>query len=79
MAATAKLKRQRKLERVAAHEETTVNQFVLSNAVATAERVIEAHERVVLSATNWEAFHEALLNPPAPNAALRYPADRAHG
>ncbi len=34
MAAAAELKRQRKLERAATYEETTVSQFVLSNAVA---------------------------------------------
>ncbi len=25
------------------------------------------------AATDWDAFHEALLNPPAPNAALKGP------
>ncbi len=49
----------RKLERAAACEETTVSRCVLSNAVA-------ATERVVLPATDWDAFHEALLNPPPP-------------
>ncbi len=65
-----------KLERAAAYEETTISRFVLSNAVAAAERVIEARERIVLSATDWDAFHEALLNPPTPNAALRRAAHR---
>ena len=41
----------RKLERAAAYEETTVSRFVLHNAVAAAERVIEARERIVLPAT----------------------------
>ena len=39
-------------------------------------RIIEARERFVLPATDWDAFHEALLNPPAPNAALRRAARR---
>ena len=43
----------RKLERAAAYEETTISQFVLSNAVAAAERVIEAHEKIPLSAMDW--------------------------
>ncbi len=64
------------LERAAAYEETTVSRFVLRNAVAAAERVIEAHERIVLPATDWDAFHDALLNPPTPNAALRRAARR---
>ena len=66
----------RKLERAAAYEETTVSRFVLANALAAAERVIEAHEKIVLSATDWDAFHDALLHPPEPNAALRRAADR---
>ena len=74
-------KSKRKLERAAAYQETTVSRFVLNNAVAAAERVIEARERIVLPATDWDAFHDALLNPPAPNAALRRgcaPLSRAH-
>ena len=66
----------RKLERAAAYEEMSVSRFVLSNAVAAAERVIEAREHIVLTATDWDAFHDALLNPPAPNTALRRAAYR---
>ena len=69
----------RKLERAAAYEETTVSRFVLNNAVAAAERVIEARERMVLPATDWDAFHDALLDPPAPNPALRRAAKRYRG
>lgn len=66
----------RKLERAAAYEETSISQFVLSNAVEAAERVIKGRERVALSASDWDAFHDALLNPPGPNAALRQAARR---
>ena len=66
----------RKLERAAAYEETTVSRFVLDNAVAAADRVIQKRERIVLPATDWDAFHDALLNPPTPNAALRRAARR---
>ncbi len=87
MAETAGLKQQRmhlrldagskhKLERAAAYEQTTVSRFVLNNAVAAAERVIETRERVVLPATDWDAFHDALLDPPDPNAALKRAAHR---
>ena len=69
-------KAKRKLERAAAYEETTVSRFVLANAVAAAERVIEARERIVLPATDWDAFRRVLLDPPAPNAALRRAARR---
>ena len=48
-----------------------MGRFVIVNAVAAPECVIDSHEKVVLSATDWEAFHEALLDPPEPNAMLR--------
>lgn len=64
------------LERAAAYEDTTLSRFVVRNAVAAAKRMIEAHERIVLPATDWDAFHDALLRPPAPNTALRRVACR---
>ena len=66
----------RTLERAAAYEETTVSRFVLSSAIAAAERVIESRERIVLPATDWDTFYDALLNPPEPNEALRAAAHR---
>ena len=66
----------RKLERAAAYEQVSVSRFVINNAVAAAERIIEARERVVLPATDWQAFHEALLAPPPPNPALKRAARR---
>jgi uncharacterized protein (DUF1778 family) len=82
MAETTGLKRDRmhlrldaktkhKLERAALYTETNVSDFVLANAITAAERVIESHERMGLSAQDWDAFHEALLHPPKPNAALK--------
>jgi uncharacterized protein (DUF1778 family) len=82
MAGTAGLKRdrmhlrldaktKRTLERAAVYTETNVSDFVLANAVSAAKRIIDSHERVSLSAADWDAFHKALLNPPKPNAALR--------
>lgn len=87
MAQTADLKRdrmhlrldartKRKLERAAAYEETSVSKFVLANAVAAAERVIDSHERNVLSAAEWEAFYDALVDPPEPNPVLKKAARR---
>ena len=66
----------RTLERAAAYEETTVSRFVLSSAIAAAERVIESRENIVLPATDWDTFYDALLNPPEPNEALRAAAHR---
>ena len=69
-------KTKRKLERAAAYEETTVSAFVLANAVAAAERVIASHEKITLSARDWDAFYDALVNPPEPNEKLRQAARR---
>jgi len=66
----------RKLERAAAYADTTVSDFVLANAVAAAERVIEAHEKVTLSDVDWDAFHDALISPPEPNEKLKAAARR---
>ena len=69
-------KTKRKLERAAAYEETTVSDFVMANALAAAERVIDSHEKITLSAKDWEVFHDALVNPPEPNERLRQAARR---
>jgi uncharacterized protein (DUF1778 family) len=66
----------RKLERAAAFEETSVTEFVLANAVAAAERVNDMHEKVTLSAKDWDVFYDALLNPPEPNDRLKTAARR---
>ncbi len=87
MAPTAELKRdrmhlrldaktKRKLERAAAYEQRSVSEFVLANALAAAERVIETHERITLSARDWDVFYDALINPPEPNEKLREAARR---
>ena len=49
--------------------------FVLSCAGGAAKRGIESHEVITLSARDWDAFREALINPPEPNQELR---DAAH-
>ncbi len=69
-------KTKRKLERAAAYEETSVTDFVLATAVAAAERVIDSHEKIALSAKDWEVFHDALIDPPEPNEKLREAARR---
>jgi uncharacterized protein (DUF1778 family) len=69
-------KTKRKLERAAAYEEKTVSDFVLSNALTAAERVIESHEKITLSDRDWDAFYNALLKPPSPSQRLREAARR---
>ena len=66
----------RTLERAAAYQEMTLNRFVLSSAIAAAERVIESREKTVLPATDWDTFYDALFNPPEANEALRAAAHR---
>jgi len=69
-------KTKRKLERAAAYEESSVTDFVLANAVAAAERVIDSHEKITLSAIDWEVFYKALIKPPEPNRKLKEAARR---
>jgi uncharacterized protein (DUF1778 family) len=64
-------KAKRKLERAAAYEGTSVSDFVLGEAVAAAERVIAAREKVTLAPADWDAFYNALVHPPKPNAKLK--------
>jgi uncharacterized protein (DUF1778 family) len=76
-------KTKRTLERAAAYTETSVSEFVLSNAVDAAARVIRERERTTLSPTDWDVFYDALINPPEPNdrlrAAVRRYRERASG
>lgn len=69
-------KTKRKLERAAAYQEKTVTDFILANAVAAADSVIDAREKITLSQKDWNAFHDALLDPPAPNRKLKEAARR---
>ncbi len=69
-------KTKRRLERLAAYDETTMSDFVLSNAVAAAERVTDPHEKIVLTAQDWDIFCDALINPPEPIERLREAARR---
>ncbi len=59
------------IERAAALRGKTVADFVSTVLQAAAEKVIQDHEVMSLSGKDREAFIEALLNPPAPNAALK--------
>jgi hypothetical protein len=43
---------------------------------AAAERIINSHEKITLSARDWEVFYDALVNPPEPNERLKEAARR---
>jgi uncharacterized protein (DUF1778 family) len=57
-------------------EGRTLTDFVIASVQAAACRVIEQHQTIKLSIEDSEAFVDALLNPPKPNAALRAAASR---
>ena len=69
-------KTKHKLERAAAYEETSVTEFVLAKAIAAAEQIIDAREKIVLSAPDWALFYDALIHPPKPNQKLKNAARR---
>jgi|SRR6185437_2300033 uncharacterized protein (DUF1778 family) len=64
------------LERAASLRGTTLTDFVLSSAQEAATRTIKDFEILTLCDEAREVFVNALLNPPAPNDALRAAADR---
>lgn len=61
----------KKLERAAAFSGKTVTDFVLSNALDAADRVLAEHEVITLSDEDWDVFFDALVNPPEPNENLK--------
>lgn len=65
------------LVKAAAIQGRTLSDFVVDALLEKAERVIEAHEVIVLTEEDRRVFFEALRNPPPPNAALRK-AHQAH-
>ena len=61
----------RRIEQAAAFAGKTVSSFILSSALATAERTIREHETMALSRRDAEVFLDAIVNPPRPSAKLR--------
>src|SRR6476469_11133583 len=62
---------QKELLQLAAEiEGTTITDFVVRSAQTEARRIIEEHTRLQLSLEDSQAFVEALLNPPEPNARM---------
>ena len=64
------------IERAASLRGTSVTDFVLSAAQQAAMETIRDFEMLSLGGKASQAFVDALLNPPAPNAALRAAAKR---
>lgn len=60
-----------KLEKAARYNHKTLSEFVLSQALIAAEKIISEHEQITLSAADWDLFLEALENPPPRNNKLK--------
>ncbi len=50
---------------------SNLSAFVIDTVRARAQRLVEEHERIVLSNRARDRFLDVLENPPAPNEALR--------
>jgi len=59
------------LDRAAAYARVSVSEFVLNNALATAEAVVQEHEAITLTGNDFRAFLAALDAPAKPNAAMK--------
>ncbi len=59
------------LDKAASYAHVSISEFVLSNALASAERVVQEHESITLHPKDFEAFLAALDAPTKPNAALK--------
>ena len=60
----------RRIEQAASVEGKTVSNFIVSSALATAERTIREHETMVLTRHDAEVFLDAIIDPPRPNPKL---------
>ncbi|MGH6905131.1 MAG: DUF1778 domain-containing protein [Geminicoccaceae bacterium] len=61
----------RTLERAASYTGSSLSDFVITRALAAANEVVQARETVMLSGRDWDAFLDALVNPPEPSAELK--------
>jgi len=58
------------LNKAATYTHVSISEFVLSNALASAEKVVQAHEHITLQPEDFQAFLTALDAPAQPNPAL---------
>lgn len=59
------------LDKAANYAHVSISEFVLTHALASAERVVHEHESITLLPQDFEAFLVALDAPAKPNAALK--------
>lgn len=60
-----------KIEKAANYCHQTISEFVITNSLAAADKVLEEQEKITLPEADWELFYEALINPPEPNETLK--------
>ncbi len=59
------------LDKAANYTHLSISEFVLSNALASAQKVVQEYESITLKPKDFEAFLAALDAPAKPNAALK--------
>ena len=59
------------LDKAATYEHVSVSEFVLSNALASAEKIVQANECVTLNPADFQAFLTALDTKAKPNSAMK--------
>ena len=63
-------------QRAAALKGISFTEFVIDSVHAAAVRAVEEHDVLKLSLEDKQKFVDVLMNPPAPNEALRLAAER---
>lgn len=59
------------LDKAATYSHVSISEFVLSNALVSARRIVREHEAITLKPGDFEAFLNALDAAAKPNAALK--------
>lgn len=59
------------LDKAASYSHVSISEFVLSHALASAEKVVQANESITLQPADFHAFLAALDAPSQPNTALQ--------
>lgn len=59
------------LDKAATYAHVSVSEFVLSHALASAEKVVQANESITLKPEDFRAFLKALDGPTKANPALK--------
>jgi len=61
----------RTLERAAAYTHKSLSEFVIGQALESADEIIRKHEDITLTQPDWDVFLNALEHPPKPTRKLK--------